>query len=83
VRDDAKILRDNGNFFIFSSDMETTEMLGNVRETLGYDESVGQCMSRKHYERLSSIKKPSMECWFFFFEQQGTLRNHQGTTRPL
>lgn len=67
MRDDEKTLRDNGNFFIFSSDKDTTRMLGNVRETLGDDESVGQCMSRKHYKRLRSIKKPSMECWFFFF----------------
>jgi len=62
-------------------------MLGNVGETLGDDKSVGQCMSRKHCKRLSSIKKPSMECWFFFFrptkdiekssrDNEGTLRKH-------
>jgi hypothetical protein len=54
-------------FFIFSSNKETTRILGNLRETLGDDKSIGQCMSRKHYARLSSIKKPSMECWFFIF----------------
>jgi hypothetical protein len=39
---------------------------------------VGQCMSRKHYERLSSIKKTSMECWFFFF---GATRDIEKSSR--